>query len=69
MTNNFVSTGSGPFNQYSFDTRIDYSAPHGFQVFGRFSLDYFNLSGLGGLGALGGAGFGPGGLNGTSDVS
>jgi len=68
VTNNFVSTGSGPFNQYSFDTRIDYSAPHGFQVFGRFSLDYFNLSGLGGLGALGGTGFGPGGLNGSSDV-
>ncbi len=66
VTNNFVSTGSGPFNQYSFDTRIDYSAPRGFQVFGRFSLDYFNLSGLGGLGALGGVGFGPGGLNGTS---
>jgi len=66
--NNFVSTGSGPFNQYSFDTRIDYSAPHNFQIFGRFSLDYFNLSGAGGLGALGGAGFGPGGLNGTSTV-
>lgn len=66
LTNNFVSTGAGPFNQYSFDTRIDYSAPHNFQVFGRFSLDYFNLSGLGGLGALGGLGFGPGGLNGSS---
>jgi len=68
VANNFVSTGSGPFNQYSFDTRIDYSAPHNFQVFGRFSLDYFNLSGAGGLGALGGAGFGPGGLNGSSTV-
>lgn len=66
--NNFSASGSGPFNQYSFDTRIDYSAPHNYQVFGRFSLDYFNLSGAGGLGALGGAGFGPGGLNGTSRV-
>jgi Carboxypeptidase regulatory-like domain/TonB dependent receptor len=66
VNNNFVSTGSGPFNQYSFDTRIDYSAPHNFQVFGRFSLDYFNLSGVGGLGKLGGAGFGPGTLNGSS---
>jgi hypothetical protein len=66
VNNNFVSTGSGPYNQYSFDTRIDYNAPHNYQVFGRFSLDYFNLSGLGGLGSLGGAGFGPGGLNGTS---
>ncbi len=66
INNNFDSSGNGPYNQYSFDTRIDYSAPHNYQVFGRFSLDYFNLSGLGGLGALGGAGFGPGGLNGTS---
>jgi Carboxypeptidase regulatory-like domain len=66
INNNFVSTGSGPYNQYSFDTRIDYNAPRNFQVFGRFSLDYFNLSGVGGLGDLGGAGFGPGGLNGSS---
>ncbi len=66
INNNFVSTGNGPYNQYSFDSRIDYSAPRNFQVFGRFSLDYFSLSGLGGLGALGGVGFGPGGLNGSS---
>jgi len=68
LTNNFVSTGSGPFDQKSFDVRIDYSAPHNYQVFGRFSLDYFSLSGNGGLGDLGGTGFGPGGLNGTSNV-
>jgi Carboxypeptidase regulatory-like domain/TonB dependent receptor len=68
INNNFVSNGSGPYNQDSFDTRIDYSAPRNYQVFGRFSLDYFSLSGLGGLGVLGGAGFGPGGLNGTSTV-
>jgi hypothetical protein len=68
VTNNFVSTGAGPFDQKSFDVRIDYSAPHNYQVFGRFSLDYFSLSGKGGLGALGGLGFGPGGLNGSSNV-
>ena len=68
ITNNLVTTGSGPFDQKSFDVRIDYSAPHDYQVFGRFSLDYFSLSGKGGLGALGGLGFGPGGLNGSSDV-
>ncbi len=39
-----------------------------YQVFGRFSLDYFSLSGKGALGALGGPGFGPGGLNGQSTV-
>jgi len=68
VNNNFVSDGAGPFDQKSFDVRIDYSAPHDYQVFGRFSLDYFSLSGKGGLGALGGLGFGPGGLNGSSDV-
>jgi hypothetical protein len=68
VTNNLVTTGAGPFKQNSFDTRIDYSAPHNYQVFGRFSLDYFSLSGTGGLGALGGLGFGPGGLNGSSTV-
>ncbi len=68
VNNNFVASGSGPFDQKSFDTRIDYSAPHDYQVFGRFSLDYFSLSGKGGLGVLGSDGFGPGGLNGSSNV-
>ncbi len=68
VLNNFVGSGSGPYNQNSFDTRIDYNAPRGFTVFGRFSLDYFSLSGKGALGILGGPGFGPGGLNGTSTV-
>src|SRR2546425_5105137 len=68
VINNFVGSGSGPYNQNSFDIRSDYNAPHGFTVFGRFSLDYFSLSGAGSLGILGGPGFGPGGLNGTSKV-
>jgi len=68
VSSNFVSNGTGPFDQKSFDIRIDYAAPHDYQVFGRFSLNYFSLSGLGGLGQLGGLGFGPGGLNGSSDV-
>jgi len=68
LSNNFVGSGSGNFNQNAFDTRIDYNAPHGFQVFGRFSLDYFNLAGKGSLSSLGGVGFGPGGLNGQSTV-
>jgi hypothetical protein len=66
VKNNFVGAGSGPFNQNSFDTRIDYSATESLQVFGRFSLDYFNLSGKGALGPLGGVGFGLGGLTGSS---
>jgi hypothetical protein len=68
VNNNYVASGAGPFNQKSFDTRIDYSAPHNYQIFGRFSLDYFSLSGTGGLGVLGSEGFGPGGLNGSSNV-
>lgn len=66
VQNNFVGAGSGPFKQNSFDTRIDFQATQSTHVFGRFSLDYFNLSGKGALGALGGVGFGPGGLNGTA---
>ncbi len=68
VLNNFDGSGSGPYNQNSFDTRVDYNAPRGFTIFGRFSLDYFSLSGAGALGILGGPGFGPGGLNGTSKV-
>ena len=37
INSNFVGSGSGPYNQNSFDTRIDYNAPRGFHVFGRFS--------------------------------
>ena len=55
---NFVGAGSGPFNQNSFDTRIDFNPNEKLQVFGRFSLDYFSLSGKGVLGQLGGVGFG-----------
>ncbi len=68
LLNNYVAGGAGPFSQNSFDTRIDYTASQSLSVFGRFSLDYFSLSGKGGLGALGGAGFGPGGLAGSSIV-
>ena len=68
LSNNFVGSGSGNFNQNAFDTRIDYNASARLQVFGRFSLDYFNLAGVGSLGSLGGLGSGPGGLNGQSTV-
>jgi len=68
LLNNYTASGSGPYDQNSFDTRIDYAAPKNFNIFGRFSLDYFSLSGKGALGLLGGDGFGPGGLNGSSNV-
>jgi len=66
--NNFVGAGGGPYNQNSMDTRIDYAASSTVQAFGRFSLDYFSLSGAPSLGAVGGIGYGPGGLAGSSIV-
>lgn len=65
---NYGASGAGPYNQNAFDTRIDFNAAPTVQVFGRFSLDYFSLSGKGVLGPLGGIGFGPGGLSGSSVV-
>jgi hypothetical protein len=66
VLNNYVASGSGPFTQNSFDTRIDYSATSSLNFFGRFSLDYFKLSGTGSLGPLGGPGTGLLGLAGSS---
>src|SRR5450631_2547074 len=66
LINNFVGSGSGPFSNNSFDTRIDYSASPSVSVFGRFSLSHYSLSGKGLLGALGGSGNGLLGLSGSS---
>jgi hypothetical protein len=66
VLNNLIGSGSGPFTQNSFDTRIDYAASSSINVFGRFSLDYFTLSGQGLLGAVGGPGNGLLGLSGSS---
>ena len=66
LFNNFVGSGSGPFSQNSFDTRIDYSASQTLSIFGRFSLSYYKLSGKGILGDLGGSGTGLLGLSGSS---
>lgn len=66
VLNNYVGAGSGPFSQNSFDTRIDFAASSTVSVFGRFSLDYFKLSGQGLLGQLQGPGNGLLGLAGSS---
>jgi hypothetical protein len=63
VQNNFVGAGSGPLTGNNFDTRIDFTASPTLNVFGRFSLAYYTLSGKGLLGALGGPGNG-----GTSDA-
>ena len=65
---NFVGAGAGPYNQNSFDTRVDFTASQSLNIFGRFSLNHFTLSGAPSLGAVGGVGFGPGGLAGSSNV-
>jgi Carboxypeptidase regulatory-like domain/TonB dependent receptor len=67
-TNNFVGAGAGPYNQNSFDVRIDYAASQSMSVFGRYSFNHFSLSGAPSLGAVGGVGYGPGGLAGSSTV-
>jgi hypothetical protein len=66
--NNFVGAGAGPYNQNSWDTRIDYATTPTVNIFGRFSYNHFNLSGTPSLGAVGGIGYGPGGLAGSSTV-
>jgi hypothetical protein len=66
VLNNYIGSGSGPFSQNSFDTRMDYTASQSLNFFGRFSLDYFSLSGKGLLGAVGGPGNGLLGLAGSS---
>jgi Carboxypeptidase regulatory-like domain/TonB dependent receptor len=66
VLNNFIGSGSGPFSQNGFDTRIDYTASSTINVFGRFSLNYYSLSGKGLLGVLGGPGNGLLGLAGSS---
>src|ERR1019366_3146006 len=68
LQTNFVGSGSGPFTNNSFDTRIDYSASPSVSVFGRYSLSHYKLSGTGILGALGGSGTGPLGLSGSSII-
>ena len=66
IVNNFIGSGSGPFSQNSWDTRIDFQKSQSMHIFGRYSQDYFSLSGKGLLGALGGPGNGQLGLSGSS---
>src|SRR5439155_17989703 len=66
VTQNFTASGRGPFKADSFDTRVDFNASQSLQVFGRFSLAYFSLSGQGVLGPLGGVGTGQLGLAGSA---
>jgi hypothetical protein len=68
-TNNFSAVGSGPYNIDGVDGRVDYAVRSNMTLFGRYSMQKFNLSGGGVFGALGGPGFGPQGLAGSSNAS
>ena len=67
--NNYVAGGSGPYEENAWDGRIDWVATPTLNVFGRYSQQWFSLSGAPGLGDAGGTGFGPGpGLAGSSNI-
>jgi hypothetical protein len=66
--NNYLAGGAGPFDQNAFDVRTDWVATSTLNVFGRYSLSYFSVSGAPGLGKAGGTGFGSGGLAGGSTI-
>jgi hypothetical protein len=67
--NNYIAGGSGPYKQNAWDTRIDWVATSTMNVFGRYSQQWYSLSGAPGLGDAGGTGFGPGpGLAGSSNI-
>jgi hypothetical protein len=69
LLGNYIASGAGSFKQNAFDTRIDWTVNQANNIYGRFSLAYFNLSGNPSLPQLGGIGFGPGpGLAGSSNV-
>ena len=69
LLGNLPAAGSGSFEQNSMDARVDYTVNQSNNIYGRFSLAYFTLSGNPSLGDLGGVGFGPGpGLAGSSNV-
>ena len=66
INNNFTGSGSGPYDDDTFNVRIDHAATQNLHIFGRYSLADFRLSGKGIFGAIGGPGFGEGGLAGSS---
>jgi len=62
--NNYLAGGAGPFKENAWDGRVDWVATPTLNVFGRYSQQWFSLSGEPSLGAIGGYGLGSGGLAG-----
>jgi outer membrane receptor protein involved in Fe transport len=66
---NFIASGFGPFDDNTFDTRIDYQASDTFHIFGRYSYAQFSLSAQPIFGAkIGGPGFGEGNIAGVANI-
>jgi len=65
IVNNFIASGSGPFNTNQFDARIDDQLTEKLHLFGRYTYFGSELSGAPYFGAAGGPGFGNGGFAGT----
>jgi len=65
IVNNYLASGSGPFNTNQFDVRIDDQRRENLHLFGRYTYFGSNLSGDPYFGAAGGQGFGNGGFAGT----
>lgn len=66
LQQNLIASGSGPFSANQWDTRIDFTASNTMNIFGRFSMARFKISGSGLLGEVGGLGNGIGGLAGSA---
>src|SRR6516225_2808259 len=52
--NNFLAGGAGPFTENAWDGRVDWVATPTLNVFGRYSQQWFSVSGAPGLGQAGG---------------
>jgi len=68
IVNNYLASGSGPFNTNQADVRVDDHLSDKFHIFGRYTYFGSNLSGAPYFGAAGGPGFGSGGFAGTAPV-
>jgi hypothetical protein len=65
IVNNYLASGSGPFNTNQADVRIDDHFSEKLHLFGRYTYFGSDLSGAPYFGAAGGPGFGNGGFAGT----
>jgi Carboxypeptidase regulatory-like domain/TonB dependent receptor len=68
IVNNYLASGSGPFNTNQADVRIDDQVSGKLHLFGRYTYFDSDLSGDPFFGAAGGLGFGSGGFAGTDST-